>query len=146
MVVHMVSAGEKTGNIDGMLGKVAKTGAEASPDLVERFAAWLPLYKISQIGLQYHGKNSKNPEPDFTTNIKTLCPRLRRSGTLESIVYFCPFRAPKGNKAGRASPTQVMMTGWALMVCLSLHPPFELIPPPQDSHQAAQRRPRPGPR
>ena len=81
--------------------RLAKTGAEAPPDLVERFAAWLPLYKISQVGLQYHGKNSKNPEPDFTTNIKTLCPRLRRAGTLESIVYFCPFRGQKDKKTGR---------------------------------------------
>lgn len=78
--------------------RLAKCSASDSPVFVNRYAAWLPLFKISQIGLQYHGKNSKDPSPEFTTNIKTLCPRLRREGTLESIVYFCPFRGegPRG--------------------------------------------------
>lgn len=81
--------------------RLAKTSAANPPGLVDQFAAWLPLFKISQIGLQYHGKNSKNPEADFTTNIKNLCSQLRQSGTLESIVYFCPFRGERDKGTGQ---------------------------------------------
>ncbi len=84
--------------------RLAKTSAAANPpDLVARFAAWLPLYKFSQIGLQYHGHNSKNPGGNFSENIRTLCPKLRRAGTLESIVYFCPFRSGRDEVTGEKS-------------------------------------------
>src|SRR5207244_1897834 len=45
--------------------RLAKCSASNPPAFVERYAAWLPLFKFSQIGLQYHGTNSKNPNPEF---------------------------------------------------------------------------------
>lgn len=80
--------------------RLVKANAERPPAQVKPYVAWLPLLKISQIGLQYHGTNSKHPNADFTTNIKTMCPRLRRQGTLESIVYFCPFRGEGDPESG----------------------------------------------
>jgi len=80
--------------------RLAKTSAANPPEVVARFVAWLPLLKISQVGLQYHGRSSKRPEPDFTANVERLCPRLRREGTIETIVYFCPFRASPGKATG----------------------------------------------
>ena len=73
--------------------RLAKTSASMNPpERVAAFAAWLPLMKMNLIGLQYHGNQSKNPEPHFSANIETHCPRFRREGVLQSIVYFCPFR------------------------------------------------------
>jgi len=73
--------------------RLAKTSASMNPpERVADFAAWLPLMKMNLIGLQYHGNQSKDPEPHFTANIETHCPRFRREGVLQSILYFCPFR------------------------------------------------------
>jgi hypothetical protein len=81
--------------------RLAKTSASSnSPEKVAAFAAWLPLMKMNQIGLQYHGNRSKDPEPLFISSIETLCPRFRREGVLESIVYFCPFRGRSGEAGG----------------------------------------------
>jgi len=81
--------------------RLAKTSASSNPpEKVAAFAAWLPLMKMNLIGLQYHGSQSKDPEPPFTRSIETLCPRFRREGVLESIVYFCPFRGRPGGAAG----------------------------------------------
>ena len=55
------------------------------------YAAWLPLYKMNVIGLQFHDTNSNQVEP-FKANVKAVCSRARQSGNLETIVYFCPFR------------------------------------------------------
>jgi len=72
--------------------RLAKTSASTLtlPELRE-FAAWMPLYKINSIGLQYHGTNSLQPGP-FTNNVQAICSQARRDGILETIVYFCPFR------------------------------------------------------
>ncbi len=83
--------------------RLAKLSASSTPADVARFARLLPPYKISLIGLQFHGaftNTSKQPGPEFTTNIKTLCRKFRRDGTLESIVYFCPFRGTKDKETG----------------------------------------------
>jgi hypothetical protein len=56
--------------------------------------------KMNQIGMQYHGNRSRDPEPPFARCIETLCPRFRSEGVLDSIVYFCPFRGPRGDSAG----------------------------------------------
>jgi hypothetical protein len=72
--------------------RLAKTSASTSPlqDLYE-YAAWLPLYKMKVLGLQFHGTNS-NEVGSFKTNVKAVCSRARQGGILETIVYFCPFR------------------------------------------------------
>ncbi len=79
--------------------RLVKTSAAYPDSFIERLTGCLPLIKISQVGLQYHGRNSKDPGPVFTANIETFCRRFRRAGTLESIVYFCPFRGegPRGS-------------------------------------------------
>ena len=73
--------------------RLAKTSASENPvRTVDGFAAWLPLYKINLIGIQYHGRNSKTPEKPFPQNVQHIGSEARRSGLLESVVYFCPFR------------------------------------------------------
>ena len=73
--------------------RLAKTSAtENAPPLANRFAAWMPLYKISHVGLQFHGAKSLEPDANFTANVKTICGWARRSGCCETVVYFCPFR------------------------------------------------------
>jgi len=59
---------------------------------LRRAAEWLPLYKFSFMALQYHGKRSKDPEPPFPENVRTICGEVRRRGVLRTIVYFCPFK------------------------------------------------------
>ncbi len=76
--------------------RLAKSSAShTSLEANRHLAHWLPLLKISQMGLQYHGNYSKKPEPPFHETIATLCSEIRRQGTLESIVYFCPYRGQK---------------------------------------------------
>lgn len=73
--------------------RLAKASATLnSLDRLQLFTKWLPVYKMSVVGLQYHGGNSLEPEEPFPTNIKVLCRQNRDSGILKSIVYFCPFR------------------------------------------------------
>lgn len=73
--------------------RLAKISAsQHSPPFVHAYARWQPLFKMSHLGLQYHGSNSKEPEPPFLDNVQLFCPMLRESGVLDSIVYFCPFR------------------------------------------------------
>lgn len=84
--------------------RIAKVSGSGPPKDVAKFAALLPFYKISQIGVQYHARSadsSKRPISSFVENVTSLCPRLRREGTLESIVYFCPFRGVKDKSTGR---------------------------------------------
>jgi hypothetical protein len=72
--------------------RLAKTSASTLPlPALYEYAAWMPLYKMNVIGLQFHGTNSNQPEP-FRENVKAVCSRARQSGILETIVYFCPFR------------------------------------------------------
>jgi len=81
--------------------RLAKTSASLNPpDSIAHLARWLSACKLSYIGLQYHGDHSRQPEPHFPENIRRLCPELRRAGTLESIVYFCPFRGDIGDATG----------------------------------------------
>jgi len=73
--------------------RLAKTSAtENAPALANRFAAWMPLCKISQVGLQFHGAKSLEPDKNFTANVEVICGWARRSGLCETVVYFCPFR------------------------------------------------------
>ena len=73
--------------------RLAKTSAsENRLETIEAFSVWLPAFKLDMLGLQYHGDNSKTPEPPFFDNVESLCPRLRKEGLLETVVYFCPFR------------------------------------------------------
>lgn len=79
--------------------RLAKTSASEYPsDAIKILCRWSALFKINQVGLQYHGDNSKNPGR-FTANVKELCQWMRRSGAVEPIVYFCPFRG-KGGRSG----------------------------------------------
>jgi hypothetical protein len=72
--------------------RLAKTSASTLPlPELRNFAAWMPLYKINAVGLQYHGTNSLHPEP-FPQNVKAICSEARQRGILETVVYFCPFR------------------------------------------------------
>lgn len=72
--------------------RLAKTSATTNPlATLEKFADWMPLYKMNQIGLQFHGEESRQLGR-FQTNVESLCPRERENGLLETIVYFCPFR------------------------------------------------------
>lgn len=72
--------------------RLAKTSASTSPlPELRNFAAWMPLFKINMMGLQYHGTNSLQPGP-FTENVRAICSQTRRDGILEAVVYFCPFR------------------------------------------------------
>jgi hypothetical protein len=72
--------------------RLSKTSASTSPlsELYEQ-VAWMPLYKLNVMGLQFHGTNSNEAET-FRDNVKAVCSRARQSGTLETVVYFCPFR------------------------------------------------------
>lgn len=73
--------------------RLAKTSGTRNPvNKVFRYASWLPLFKISMMGIQFHGENSRRPDQNFTENVRTLCPLARECGTLETVVYFCPFR------------------------------------------------------
>jgi len=73
--------------------RLAKTSASMSaPEDIERFASWLSVSKLSHIGLQYHGRNSRNPEAPFEENVERFCAEYDRKGTLDTVVYFCPFR------------------------------------------------------
>jgi hypothetical protein len=77
--------------------RLSKTSAtDNNPARVNRFAAWMPLYKMSQVGLQFHGKKSLELDENFTANVKTVCGWARRSGVCETVVYFCPFRGKPG--------------------------------------------------
>jgi hypothetical protein len=87
-------------DVPAIAHRLAKTSAENDPPLVRAFVSWLPLYKLSQVGLQYHGSNSRDPEANFGINIRSLCPYIRKAGTLESIVYFCPFRGTRDKATG----------------------------------------------
>lgn len=72
--------------------RLAKTSASMLPlPELREFAAWMPLYKINQVGLQFHGTNSHELGP-FPDNVKAICSEARQQGILETIVYFCPFR------------------------------------------------------
>ncbi len=77
------------------------SGTLNPPDSVALFADWLPLFKLSHIGLQYHGEHSRDPEPIFNENISKLCPETHRKGILKSFVYFCPFRGLPGAESGQ---------------------------------------------
>ena len=85
--------------------RLSKTSASTSPlpDLYEQ-AAWMPLYKLNVMGLQFHGTNSNEAET-FRDNVKAVCARARQSGILETIVYFCPFRG-KGYDFNTAADQQ----------------------------------------
>jgi len=73
--------------------RLAKTSAtDNAPPRANRFSAWMPLYKISHLGLQFHGSKSLELDENFTANVKTVCGWARRSGVCETVVYFCPFR------------------------------------------------------
>ena len=77
--------------------RLAKTSAtDNAPPLVNRFSAWMPLYKISHLGLQFHGQTSLEPDQNFTANVKTICAWAQRRGLCETVVYFCPFRGKSG--------------------------------------------------
>jgi hypothetical protein len=77
--------------------RLSKTSAtDNAPARVNRFTAWMPLYKISQVGLQFHGKKSLELDDNFVANVKTVCGWARRSGVCETVVYFCPFRGKTG--------------------------------------------------
>ena len=72
--------------------RLAKTSASTLPlPELQEFAAWMPLYKINVVGLQFHGTNSHDLGP-FPENVKAVCSQARQDGILETIVYFCPFR------------------------------------------------------
>lgn len=72
--------------------RLAKTSASNNPlNLIEIFADWMPLYKVNMAGLQFHGEESKKPGV-FLENVKEICMKEKKSGLLETVVYFCPFR------------------------------------------------------
>lgn len=72
--------------------RLAKTSASMLPlPELREFADWMPLYKINQVGLQFHGTNSHELGP-FPDNVKAICSEARQQGILETVVYFCPFR------------------------------------------------------
>ncbi|MFO7976982.1 MAG: beta-N-acetylglucosaminidase domain-containing protein [Candidatus Hydrogenedentota bacterium] len=72
--------------------RLAKTSGTHNPlPVVQRYAAWLPLNKMSAMGIQFHGKNSKELGR-FRKNVEVTCAKAQREGNLETIVYFCPFR------------------------------------------------------
>lgn len=78
--------------------RLAKTSAtDNAPAIVNRFAAWMPFYKISQVGLQFHGVESLELDTNFTTSIKAICGWARRTAICETVVYFCPFRGKPKN-------------------------------------------------
>ncbi len=80
--------------------RLSKTSAtDNNPARVNRFAAWMPLYKMSHVGLQFHGKKSLELDDNFTANVKTVCGWARRNGVCETVVYFCPFRGKPGTDA-----------------------------------------------
>jgi len=72
--------------------RLARTSASLNtPEKVAEFVRWMPAYKINLVGLAFQGP-SRNPDQNFLGNVQTHCRRCRRSGVLETIVYFCPFR------------------------------------------------------
>lgn len=72
--------------------RLAKTSASNNPlPYLQRYADWMSLYKINSMGLQFHGRNSKQPGV-FTENVTAICSAAEAGGILETIVYFCPFR------------------------------------------------------
>jgi hypothetical protein len=72
--------------------RLAKTSASSgSLAGLQQYAAWLPLFKMNVLGLQFHGGNSKEPAP-FSENVQAICSQACQDGVLETIVYFCPFR------------------------------------------------------
>ena len=72
--------------------RLAKTSASSSSlAALQQFAAWMPMFKMNLMGLQFHGGNSKEPGP-FSENVKAICSRARQDGILETIAYSCPFR------------------------------------------------------
>ena len=73
--------------------RLAKTsGTYNDPELVDRFAEWITVYKIRMLGIQFHGEDSRRPDGTFRTNVQQICSRYASERTLETIVYFCPFR------------------------------------------------------
>ena len=78
------------------------------PDVVESFMAWMPLMKVNQGGIQFHGARSKQPDTNFTRNLERLLPAYSKRGTLDLIVYFCPFRGvrAKGSDGKRTGPKE----------------------------------------
>jgi hypothetical protein len=72
--------------------RLAKVSASESPlASLELLSRWLPMYKINQMGLQFHGKEAKKAA-GYVVNTKTICSQTRKSRTLQAIPYFCPFR------------------------------------------------------
>jgi hypothetical protein len=72
------------------LGKTSASMSDAED--IERFASWMAINRVSHLGLQYHGRNSKDPERPFEENVQRFCAEFERKGTLDTVVYFCPFR------------------------------------------------------
>ncbi|MGB9625290.1 MAG: glycoside hydrolase family 20 zincin-like fold domain-containing protein [Phycisphaerae bacterium] len=97
---RLCAAGVEIVDYPAIAHRLAKLSASGTPpESIARFAGWLCLSKLSQIGLQYHGDNSKDPGGYFRENVTRFCPWFRRTGTLESIVYFCPFRQSRDSRA-----------------------------------------------
>ena len=72
--------------------RLAKVSASESPlDSLELLSQWLPMYKINQMGLQFHGKEAKKAA-GYVVNTRTICAQTRKRETLQAIPYFCPFR------------------------------------------------------
>ena len=72
------------------LGKTSATFGDSSR--LRLYTRWLPLFRINMIGLQYHGGRSRFPEATFKKRVAMVCREERERGSLETIVYFCPFR------------------------------------------------------
>jgi len=72
--------------------RLAKTSATFDrPYWLRKLTDWMPVFKMRMVGLQFHGENSRELGL-FERNVKSVCPRQRELGILETIVYFCPFR------------------------------------------------------
>jgi hypothetical protein len=72
--------------------RLAKTSATFDrPYWLRKLTDWMPVFKMRMVGLQFHGENSRELGL-FERNVKSVCPRQRELGLLETIVYFCPFR------------------------------------------------------
>jgi hypothetical protein len=62
--------------------RLAKTSASSnSLEKVTDFSAWLPLMKMNQVGLQYHGNQSKDPEPPFVSSRNHVTAAAKRAVT-----------------------------------------------------------------
>lgn len=72
------------------LGKVS--ASLHSRECLDTYVTWLPILRLSQIGLQYHGGCSRSPEKQFLDNLAAVFDDINRTQLLEGYVYFCPFR------------------------------------------------------